>query len=78
MRPELRSAIDVWKQADANAQAAEKRLAEQWQKYCAKGPEATNEMASEVRRLRSMANERLAAALSLMKPDGRRNEGPAS
>lgn len=76
MSTDLASAIDAWRDAVAEAQAAEKLLDQTWQDYLARrGPAATDGLIKEVTRFRGRAETRLMFALALMNSDG---AGPRS
>jgi hypothetical protein len=76
MRIDLRSAIDAWQEALADAQAAEKLLDQSWHYYLdQRGPAVTEGLVKEVALFRDRAAARLTRALALMNPTG--DESPS-
>lgn len=68
MAIDLGSAIDAWREAVADAQAAERLLDQTWLDHLdRRGPAATEGLLKEVARFRSRAEARLLFALALMK-----------
>ena len=60
MTTDLTSAIDAWKEAVADAEAAQKLLDETWHCYLdRRGPMATDGLVKEVAQFRSRAESRL-------------------
>lgn len=77
MTTDLTSAIDAWKEAVADAEAAQKLLDETWHCYLdQRGPAATNGLVKEVAQFRSRAEARLNRVLALMKSIG--DESPST
>jgi hypothetical protein len=77
MTIELISAIDAWKKAVAQAQAAEKFLDHTWHYHLdGRGPAPTGGLVTEVAQFRARAQARLAAAMTLMRSIG--DEGPST
>jgi hypothetical protein len=71
MTTNLTSAIDAWKEAVADAEAAQKLLDETWHCYLdRRGPAATDGLVKEVAQFRSRAEGRLNLVLALMKSIG--------
>lgn len=67
MTDRLTAAIDAWRQADAEARAAENLLAQAWEDFDARrGPPVSAQLIAQVARLRDQANDRLTVALSLL------------
>lgn len=62
----LKAAIKTWKQADAEAKAAEALLSAGWDLYVdLEGPPVSSELTQEVLDLRARANAALAEAMRL-------------
>jgi hypothetical protein len=77
MTTDLTSAIDAWKEAVADAEAAQKLLDETWHCYLdRRGPAATDGLVKEVAQFRTRAEARLNLVLSLMKSIG--DESPST
>ena len=77
MTTDLTSAIDAWKEAVADAEAAQKLLDETWHCYLdRRGPAATDGLVKEVAQFRSRAEARLNLVLTLMKSIG--DESPST
>ena len=75
MTIDLIRAIDAWKKAVAEAQAAEKLLDHTWHHHLdGRGPAPTGGLVNEVAQFRARAQTRLAAAMALMRSIG--DEGP--
>ena len=71
MTTDLRSAIDAWREAVAEAQAAEWLLDETWHHYLdRRGPPVTEGLVKEVAQFRNRAEDRRARALALMHSAG--------
>lgn len=71
MTSDLLSAIDAWKKAVAQAQAAEKFLDHTWHYHLdRRGPAATGGLVEEVAQFRARAQAQLAAATALMRSIG--------
>ncbi|NPC57405.1 hypothetical protein [Caenimonas soli] len=71
MTIDLRSAIDAWREAVADAQAAERLLNQTWHHYLdRRGPAATDGLVKEVAQFRDRAESRLARALALRDSTG--------
>jgi hypothetical protein len=67
MTIDLRSAIGAWREAVADAQAAEKLLDHTWHCYLdGEGPRVTEGLVKEVAQFRTRAQARLNLALALM------------
>ncbi len=72
MDEQARDALTAWKDADALARGAEVRLALAWDDYFAhRGEPPARELVGEVSRLRVEANEKLSAAMQVMRERGR-------
>ena len=70
MASDLRLALDAWKEADANARAAESLLRQAWSQYEQNRANAVpGELVRQVRELRAKANERLKMAVKLLNPE---------
>jgi hypothetical protein len=77
MTTDLTYAIDAWKNAVAEAEAAQKLLDETWHCYLdRRGPAATDGLVKEVAQFRSRAEARLNLVLALMKSIG--DESPST
>jgi hypothetical protein len=77
MTTDLTSAIDAWKEAVADAEAAQKLLDETWHCHLdRRGPAATDGLVKEVAQFRSRAEARLKLVLELMKSIG--DESPST
>lgn len=77
MTTDLESAIDAWREAVADAQAAEMLLDQTWHDYLdRRGPAVTDGLVKEVAQFRSRAEARLAIALTLMHSAG--DESPST
>ena len=77
MTTDLTSAIHAWKEAVADAEAAQKLLDETWHCYLdRRGPAATDGLVKEVAQIRSRAEARLNRVLTLMKSIG--DESPST
>jgi hypothetical protein len=77
MTTDLTSAIDAWKEAVADAEAAQKLLDETWHCHLdRRGPAATDGLVKEVAQFRTRAEARLNLVLSLMKSIG--DESPST
>ena len=71
MTTDLKSAINTWREAVADAQAAEWLLDETWHHYLdRRGPAVTDGLVKEVAQFRSRAEARLTRALALMHSTG--------
>lgn len=72
MDEQAHDAFTAWKEADARARGAEVRLALAWDDYFAhRGEPPARELVGEVSRLRVEANEKLSAAMQVMRERGR-------
>ena len=70
MPQDLKSALQSWKEADANARAAESLLRDAWTDFEARRADAIpGELVKQVAQLRSTANDHLKTALKLLKPE---------
>ena len=70
MPSDLKSALDSWKEVDANARAAEGLLRQAWADYEGRRTTAIPaEMLKQVAELRTSANDRLKVALKLLNPE---------
>jgi hypothetical protein len=77
MTIDLESAIRSWREAVADAQAAEKLLDQTWHYYLHRqGPAVTDGLVKEVAQFRSRAEARLTRALALRSSAG--DEGPST
>ena len=78
MTERARAAYEAWNQADAQARQAEARLGQAWQAYFdGTGRPPEDQLISEVARLRTLANQRLSAAMAALSVTQFRREHPA-
>lgn len=67
MTMDLRTALDAWRSADADARAAERLLVQTCEYHLAQqGPAVTEGLMKEVAQFRQRANDRFARAMALM------------
>jgi hypothetical protein len=67
-----RDAFSAWKEADARARGAELKLALAWDDYFAhRGGPPARELVGEVSRLRGEANQKLTAAMQILRERSR-------
>jgi hypothetical protein len=76
MPERVRTAVDEWRRAEADAKAAEGRLKAAWDEYDKHGHPPSADLVEEVHRLRSIADEKLSEAMRLTRlPDAPRSGG---
>jgi hypothetical protein len=70
MSQDARSALQLWKIAEANARVAESRLRQAWAEIEARRIEAVpHELAKAAAELRAQANDQLKLTLRLLRPE---------
>lgn len=61
-----KQAFEVWRNAEAAARDAERRLAEAWEQYERGGSVPADDLVGDVKRLRDVAGKRLAEAIRML------------